>query len=121
MSTAYDLPTSSRPATELTEVIMSTPTNTERRTRRPRKNPPIPTEPAVNFRISPEGWAEFGDGCHIMGTTRSEVLREFIAWYNHVPGAAKPKRPSLSLLQYQEDLPEQPEQPDEHHAHHGAA
>lgn len=90
--------------------------------RRARKNPPIPTEPAVNFRISPEGWAEFGAACSALDMTRSEALRLFIAWFNHVPGAEKPQRPALEMLTYQEDLPadHQPE-PTDHHPYDGAA
>jgi hypothetical protein len=48
-----------------------------------------PTRP---IRIDPRLWEQFGAAA---GTDqRSPVLRDFIRWYVHEPGAKMPKRPA---------------------------
>lgn len=47
--------------------------------------------PRQTIRIDPKLWDPFGD---LAGErTRSQVIREFIAWYIRQPGAKLPKRP----------------------------
>lgn len=45
------------------------------------------------IRIDPERWGQFEKGAAAVGTDRSKVINDFIAWYNHEPGAKRPTRP----------------------------
>jgi hypothetical protein len=42
-------------------------------------------------RVDDDLWEGFGDAAGDKG--RAEVLREFMRWYRHEPGAKMPKRP----------------------------
>lgn len=47
--------------------------------------------PHTSFRIEADLWARFGA---LVGVrNRAQLLREFIRWYLHEPGARQPKRP----------------------------
>jgi hypothetical protein len=43
-------------------------------------------------RIADDDWEAFGQAAG--GRNRAQVLRDFIAWYLHRPGAALPERPA---------------------------
>lgn len=53
---------------------------------------PTPTRP---IRINPDLWDRFGTATKRQDTDRSEVLREFMAWYARDPGSKMPKRPEV--------------------------
>jgi len=50
------------------------------------------------IRVPDELWRRFGELVEAAGTTRSEVLREFLRWYVGEPGAAAPEPPKLRGL-----------------------
>jgi hypothetical protein len=100
-----------RPTTEEMPAMTTTKARPEtKRQRKVRKNPPIATDPAQNFRCSWEAWLLYEDACRAMGTNRSAHLRSVIDWVNHVPGAEAPRRPRLEQLHELEYLQEQQEQ-----------
>jgi hypothetical protein len=55
--------------------------------------PNQPKTPKQTFRMDGYEWAEFGSDAAQMGTDRSELLRQFAAWWMRKPGARLPSRP----------------------------
>jgi hypothetical protein len=55
-------------------------------------SPNSPKTPARQFRIG-DDWYEFERAAEVAGTERAALLREFVEWYLHKPGAKLPKRP----------------------------
>jgi hypothetical protein len=55
--------------------------------------PKAPKTPTWQFRMDPFEWAEFGSDAELMGTDRSEVIRQLIAWWMRRTGAKLPRRP----------------------------
>jgi len=49
--------------------------------------------PQITVRVSPELWERFGEVADELGTTRAELLREWIRWAVGEPGARPPERP----------------------------
>lgn len=81
-----------------------------KRQRKIRKNPPIATDVARNFRCPDDNWLQFSDACHASGVTMSEAIRQFVDWYSWADGATMPKRPRLETLHDLDYLREQAEQ-----------
>jgi hypothetical protein len=48
-----------------------------------------------NFRLDAELWEQFGAAIrqHAPESDRSKLLRDFVSWYVHRPGAKLPARP----------------------------
>lgn len=55
----------------------------------------IPTKPR-NFRATDELWGGAMRAADAAGEHLPDKLREFLAWYQHKPGARMPSRPSKS-------------------------
>jgi hypothetical protein len=55
-------------------------------------SPNQPKTPPRQIRIGDE-WYEFDEAAKSMGTERAALVRQFIAWYLHKPGAELPERP----------------------------
>lgn len=51
------------------------------------------TTPARSVRIHEDTWDPFTENTRLMGSDNSGTLREFMDWYNGVPGAELPVRP----------------------------
>lgn len=49
--------------------------------------------PVRGVRIPDTRWDKFGNATNTMGTTKSEVINDFVAWYVHEHGAKRPTRP----------------------------
>ena len=49
--------------------------------------------PKFGIRVPEVVWQQFGEAVATLGTDRSAVLREFLAWYLRQPGAKLPPRP----------------------------
>lgn len=80
------------------------------KTKKQRRNPPIATDVARNFRCPDDNWMQFDDACHASGVTMSEAIRQFIDWFSWADGATMPKRPRLETLHDLDYLREQAEQ-----------
>ena len=65
-------------------------------------SPNQPKTPARQFRVGDE-WFDFEAAAQAMGMERAAVLREFIDWYLHKPGAKMPKRPERGQWSGSED------------------
>lgn len=52
-----------------------------------------PYDKPRRIRAPLEEWAGLGTAAKVMGTTRAQVLREFIRWYMRRPRAKLPERP----------------------------
>lgn len=46
------------------------------------------------IRIPDQDWTDFDQAARDAGTDRATLIRAFIRWYLHRPGAKAPKRPS---------------------------
>lgn len=47
--------------------------------------------------MSDDDWAEFGEAVGVRN--RAQVIRDFLAWYLHRPGATLPERPGPTSRQ----------------------
>lgn len=52
-----------------------------------------PARLARRFRMDEAEWDEFGSDAAMLGTDRSVVLRQLVAWWMRKPGAKLPPRP----------------------------
>lgn len=55
--------------------------------------PDSPRNKHRSVRVSDEDWEDLGKRTAGIGSDRGTVIKEFIAWYLHRPGAKLPKRP----------------------------
>ena len=49
--------------------------------------------PVRTLRAENHEWGQFGKNTKRAGADRTTVLRQFMRWYNHEPGAELPQRP----------------------------
>lgn len=55
--------------------------------------PNAPATPNRPIRIPQDRWERFGELAAVVGSNRSELVNQFIAWYCLEPGAELPERP----------------------------
>lgn len=56
--------------------------------------PNQPKTPIQRFRMDGYEWDEFGSDATMLGTDRSTVIRQLVAWWMRKPGAKLPARPA---------------------------
>lgn len=61
--------------------------------------PNAPKTPTRPVRVDLDEWAEFGKAAASQDTDRSALIRAFMAWYIHKPGAKQIKRPERDAWQ----------------------
>lgn len=68
--------------------------------RAPRTPPKITNRrhPQHTFAASDELWEGFGEVAGLLGTDRSKLLNEVMAWFSGEPGARRPRRPPASAF-----------------------
>lgn len=59
--------------------------------------PNAPKTPTRPVRVDLDEWDEFGKAATSQGTDRSALIRAFMAWYIHKPGAKQIKRPDRDM------------------------
>jgi hypothetical protein len=52
--------------------------------------------PHRQFRVEDDVWEKFDEAVKPLGTDRSAVLRAFVMWFVHEPGAKMPRRPAAA-------------------------
>lgn len=57
--------------------------------------PNSPGNPHRSVRVSDTDWADFDTATKQQDSDRGTVIKEFISWYLHRPGARMPRRPPL--------------------------